>query len=113
MNILWTLVNLALDGPAVRAALEGRTEEAQRIRKQMWEEARVPTCNSPLHCRHTHLPVACADFALEGSVGLLCGCFTLLIACNVGVMFCINACAAEGRSHTTSCQDIIMSPSMH
>ena len=41
MNILWTLVNLALDGPTVRAALEARTEEAQRIRKQMFEEAKV------------------------------------------------------------------------
>ncbi|KAL3160990.1 hypothetical protein ABBQ38_009379 [Trebouxia sp. C0009 RCD-2024] len=41
VNILWTLVNLALDGPSVRAALEARTEEAQRIRKQMFEEAKV------------------------------------------------------------------------
>ena len=41
VNILWTLVNLALDGPTVRAALEARTEEAQRIRKQMFEEAKV------------------------------------------------------------------------
>lgn len=51
VNILWTLVNLALDGPAVRAALEARTEEAQRIRKQMWEEAKVSPCKpmfSPL-----------------------------------------------------------------
>jgi len=34
-------VHLALDGPAVRASLEGRIEEAQRVRKQMWEEAKV------------------------------------------------------------------------
>lgn len=46
VNILWTLINLALDGPAVRSTLDSRTEEAQRIRKQMWEEARV-TINSP------------------------------------------------------------------
>jgi len=41
VSILLTLVHLALDGPAVRASLEGRIEEAQRIRKQMWEEAKV------------------------------------------------------------------------
>ncbi len=34
-------MHLALDGPAVRASLEGRIEEAQRVRKQMWEEAKV------------------------------------------------------------------------
>jgi len=42
-------VLLALDGPAVRASLEGRIEEAQRVRKQMWEEAKmthVLLCNS-------------------------------------------------------------------
>lgn len=46
VNILWTLMNLALDGPTVRSTLDSRTEEAQRIRKQMWEEARV-IINSP------------------------------------------------------------------
>ena len=56
VDILWTLMNLALDGPAVRAALEARTEEAQRIRKQMWEEARVPTSNPLLLLCHAHLP---------------------------------------------------------
>ena len=34
-------MHLALDGPAVRASLDGRIEEAQRVRKQMWEEAKV------------------------------------------------------------------------
>ena len=79
VNILWTLMNLALDGPTVRAALEGRTEEAQRIRKQMWEEARVTTSNPVVHCCHAHLTLACAGCALAGS-GL---CFTLLVACVV------------------------------
>lgn len=41
VNVLRTLVHLALDGPAVRASLEGRIEEAQRVRKQMWEEAKI------------------------------------------------------------------------
>lgn len=41
VNVLRTLAHLALDGPTVRASLEGRIEEAQRIRKQMWEEAKV------------------------------------------------------------------------
>jgi len=41
VNVLRTLVHLALDGPAVRASLDGRIEEAQRVRKQMWEEAKV------------------------------------------------------------------------
>lgn len=50
VNILWTLVHLALDGPAVRSALEGRIEEAQRIRKQMWEEAKVHSSIAHLHC---------------------------------------------------------------
>ena len=60
MNILWTLVNLALDGPAVRAALEGRIEEAQRIRKQMWEEAKVRAHLPWLHSRDSAMFLACA-----------------------------------------------------
>ncbi|KAK9816480.1 hypothetical protein WJX72_000803 [[Myrmecia] bisecta] len=39
--VLVTLVHNAIDGPSVRACLDGRLEEAQRIRKQMWEEARL------------------------------------------------------------------------
>ena len=73
VNILWTMVNLALDGPTVRAALEGRTEEAQRIRKQMWEEARVIISEPFLHRCCTHLSLACTGCALE----LCSGCFTL------------------------------------
>lgn len=41
VGILRTLVHLALDGPAVRASLESRIEETQRVRKQMFEEAKV------------------------------------------------------------------------
>ncbi|KAL0041481.1 hypothetical protein WJX79_004991 [Trebouxia sp. C0005] len=41
VNCLKMLVHLALDGPAVRASLDGRIEEAQRVRKQMWEEAKI------------------------------------------------------------------------
>ena len=59
VNILWTLVNLALDGPTVRAALEGRTEEAQRIRKQMWEEAKVSVGTPQAHHYYTRLSFIC------------------------------------------------------
>ena len=38
---------MAIDGPAVRATLEARIEDSQRIRKQMFEEAKV----SVLLCR--------------------------------------------------------------
>lgn len=41
VNVLRTLTHMALDGPAVRAALDGRIEEAQRIRKQMYEDAKI------------------------------------------------------------------------
>ena len=45
LDVLQTLVHAALEGPSVRLCLEHRLEEAQRIRKQMWEEAKV--CNAP------------------------------------------------------------------
>lgn len=41
VGTLKTLVHMALDGPAVRATIEARIEESQRIRKQMFEEAKV------------------------------------------------------------------------
>ena len=41
VELLCTLVHMAIDGPSVRAAIETRSEEAQRIKKQMWEEAKV------------------------------------------------------------------------
>ena len=45
VDVLRTLTHLALDGPAARAALDGRIEEAQRVRKQMFEDAKVPNNN--------------------------------------------------------------------
>ncbi len=35
------LMHLALDGPSVRTCLDSRLEEAQRVRKAMWDEAKV------------------------------------------------------------------------
>lgn len=40
MALSW-LCHLAVDGPTVRAKLELRGEESQRIRKQLWEDAKV------------------------------------------------------------------------
>ena len=40
-TILAALTHLTLDGPTLRNTLEARQEEASRVRKQMWEEARV------------------------------------------------------------------------
>ena len=39
--MLSTLVHLTIDGPTIRNTLESRQEEAAKVRKQMWEEARV------------------------------------------------------------------------
>ena len=41
LGILGALVQLALDGPSVRAALEAKLEEAARVRKAMAEDAKV------------------------------------------------------------------------
>ncbi len=41
LAILGALMQLALDGPSVRAALEGKLEEAARVRKAMAEDAKV------------------------------------------------------------------------
>lgn len=41
VDILTTLVQLALDSPSARIIMEERVAAAARIRKQMWEEARV------------------------------------------------------------------------
>ena len=50
LGILGALVQLALDGPSVRAALEAKLEEAARVRKAMAEDAKVgqrfPSCGS-------------------------------------------------------------------
>lgn len=40
-TILAALTHLTIDGPTLRNTLEARHEEAGRVRKQMWEEARV------------------------------------------------------------------------
>lgn len=50
------LVHLALDGPSARAFLDGRLEEAQRVRKLMWEDAKVPhtPASEPLHAGALH-----------------------------------------------------------
>ena len=41
LAILGALMQLALDGPSVRAALEGKLEEAARVRKAMAEAVKV------------------------------------------------------------------------
>lgn len=41
LRILVALTHLTLEGPTLRNTLEARQEEAGRVRKQMWEEARV------------------------------------------------------------------------
>ena len=41
LGMLGSLVQLALEGPSARAALEGRLEEAARVRKAMAEDAKV------------------------------------------------------------------------
>ncbi|KAK9845568.1 hypothetical protein WJX84_003443 [Apatococcus fuscideae] len=41
LDVLQTLVHAAMEGPSVRLCLELRLEESQRIRKQMWDEAKV------------------------------------------------------------------------
>lgn len=65
---LKTLVHMALDGPAVRATLEARIEEGQRIRKQMFEEAKVIGA-APLAVPVTTLVIASfvnVQFATKG-----------------------------------------------
>lgn len=52
LGILGALVQLALEGPSARAALEGRLEEAARTRKAMAEDAKVgslPSFHSLIH----------------------------------------------------------------
>ncbi len=41
MTAIVALMHLALDGPSVRTCLDGRLEEAQRVRKSMWDEAKA------------------------------------------------------------------------
>lgn len=48
LHVLGLLVRAVLDGPTLRACLDMRIEETQRIRKQMFEEARV-SCATPCY----------------------------------------------------------------
>ena len=41
LTIMAALTHLMIEGPTLRNTLEARLEEAGRVRKQMWEEARV------------------------------------------------------------------------
>lgn len=41
LDVIVALCHMAIDGPSIRVALEGRIEESSRIRKQMWEEGKV------------------------------------------------------------------------
>ncbi len=66
LEILQTLVHAVMEGPSVRCCLDHRLEESQRIRKQMWEEAKVS-------CRHDCFGVfalltSSAGHALDGEV---------------------------------------------
>ena len=64
--ILAALTHLTLDGPTMRNTLEARQEEASRVRKQMWEEARVGP-KPFLHARDhqkTVLPQCLAEWVL-------------------------------------------------
>ena len=45
LGILGALLQLALEGPSARASLEGRLEEAARVRKAMQEDAKVGPCS--------------------------------------------------------------------
>lgn len=53
ITILAALVHLTIDGPTVRNTLEARLEEAVRVRKQMWEEAKV-------RCKSSSIATECA-----------------------------------------------------
>lgn len=60
------LMHLALDGPSVRTCLDGRLEEAQRVRKAMWDEAKA---RRPLPASLLSL-----IFPSASSLALLCAC---------------------------------------
>lgn len=50
LGILGALLQLALEGPSARTSLEGRLEEAARVRKAMQEDAKVRNCSPDLKC---------------------------------------------------------------
>ena len=79
VNVLRTLTHLALDGPAVRAALDGRIEEAQRIRKQMYEDAKVSS--HPCWCCELRLSNStCFQTAEQAGCLLL---YTIWLSCHM------------------------------
>ena len=45
--MLTSLVHLTVDGPTIRNNLELRLEEQGKVRKKMWEDARVRVQNLP------------------------------------------------------------------
>jgi len=44
---LVALMHLALDGPSIRTCLDARLEETARVRKAMWDEAKVQRAPLP------------------------------------------------------------------
>jgi hypothetical protein len=59
MAALVALVHLALEGPSVRNCLDARLDEAQRVRKAMWDDAKVTAL--PLPPSTTGRPALASD----------------------------------------------------
>ena len=62
LDALCALVHAALDGPSVRACLDGRVEESQRVRKLLWDEAKASPRPFPIYFKgsltHWQLQIA-------------------------------------------------------
>ena len=91
---LSALVHLALEGPSVRACLDGRLEEAQRVRKLMWEDAKARRAARPCdlisidmtHHRTCLLCVATASCSRRSSLALAHANAVLGVVCDVSCM---------------------------
>lgn len=84
LAILATLVAAVLDSPSLRACLEMRLEENQRIRRQMFEEARVPPprpilCNAPAEACSILLKEPCCRSAPRRSTCRLDSRYVVLV----------------------------------
>lgn len=79
-TILAALTHLTLDGPTIRNTLEARQEEASRIRKQMWEEARVDSipltfCSCIFQSHESGRFLLCCTSCTAGSC--MCACIPI------------------------------------